>query len=617
VSTRPQLTVCAVTGAPAARLEPWLTHVRAFADEVVLSVDAAAGPEALELARRHADDVAAVEIGGLPNRAYGWTAERASGDWILALDDDEMASDALVRALPALLAAEDVTHYHLPVRWIVPDADGGLAWIREFPWYPNHATRLFRNRAGSFRHPPRLHGIWEVAGEGRALPAAGDEAILHLNLALSGRRERERKMERRYRALAGTGVPTCEEYYLYEDYGPGLDLVPLDGAAAAAARPLLGGGEARRRLGRPSRSAPAVVPAAAAAELPPGVGAPAGELPIWSAAYVSHDTPAELGANRGHLVTLRLRNTSGATWSSRGDVVGRVVVSYRWRAPDGDFAIPQGDVTLLPRALAPGEEAEVVAGLWTPAEPGSYRLEWEALCERVAWFSDRGVPPLAHDVEVVDRGPRPRAPHFVPPPAPAVALTFDDGPDPDWTPRLLDELDRLGVRATFFVLGERAAGQRRLLRRMRRAGHEIGLHGNSHLRHDEHSREQIEADARAGLAAIGRRNRVRLWRPPHGIATQASVEVARELGVELAHWTADTQDWQAGQTVESMLALVEPLLAPGAVVLMHDAVGPGSPRATPESTIALVEPLVAAIRARGLDTALVERPPPVPVVATA
>jgi peptidoglycan/xylan/chitin deacetylase (PgdA/CDA1 family) len=206
--------------------------------------------------------------------------------------------------------------------------------------------------------------------------------------------------------------------------------------------------------------------------------------------------------------------------------------------------------------------------------------------------------------------------HFVPPPAPTVALTFDDGPDPDWTPRLLDELDRLGVRATFFVLGERAAGQRRLLRRIRRAGHEIGLHGNLHLRHDEHSREEIEADARAGLAAIGRRHRVRLWRPPHGVATPASVDTASALGLELVHWTADAQDWQAGQTVESMLALVEPLLAPGAVVLMHDAVGPGAPRATPESTIALVEPLVAAIRGRGLVTGLIERPPPVPVLGS-
>ncbi|MEA2466205.1 MAG: peptidoglycan-N-acetylglucosamine deacetylase [Thermoleophilaceae bacterium] len=182
---------------------------------------------------------------------------------------------------------------------------------------------------------------------------------------------------------------------------------------------------------------------------------------------------------------------------------------------------------------------------------------------------------------------------------PGVALTFDDGPDAEWTPRFLDELRRLDVRATFFVLGERAAGQRRLLRRMRRAGHEIGLHGFQHLRHDECSRESIEADTREALEVLGRR--VRVWRPPHGIATPATEQIAGEHGLELVHWTADTVDWQAGQTVEGMLARVEPLLADGAVVLMHDAVGPGSPRQTPAPTLALLEPLVAAIRSRGLD----------------
>jgi peptidoglycan/xylan/chitin deacetylase (PgdA/CDA1 family) len=182
---------------------------------------------------------------------------------------------------------------------------------------------------------------------------------------------------------------------------------------------------------------------------------------------------------------------------------------------------------------------------------------------------------------------------------PGVTLTFDDGPDVEWTPRFLDELQRLGARATFFVLGERAAGQRGLLRRMRRGGHEIGLHGFRHLRHDEHSREAIETDAEQALGVIGRR--VRLWRPPHGIVTAATEQIAADRGLELVHWTADTVDWQAGETAETMLARVEPSLVPGAVVLMHDAVGPGSPRPNPAPTLALLEPLVGAIRTRGLE----------------
>jgi peptidoglycan/xylan/chitin deacetylase (PgdA/CDA1 family) len=182
--------------------------------------------------------------------------------------------------------------------------------------------------------------------------------------------------------------------------------------------------------------------------------------------------------------------------------------------------------------------------------------------------------------------------------SPGVWLTFDDGPDPEWTPRFLDELARLDARATFFVLGSHAADQRRLLRRMRRAGHEIGLHGFQHLRHDEHSREAIDEDASQALAVLGRG--VRRWRPPHGIATGSTEAIASERGLELVHWTADTVDWQAGQGPAEMLARVEPLLVPEAVVLMHDAVGPGSPRQDPSPTLALLEPLVGAIRSRGL-----------------
>jgi peptidoglycan/xylan/chitin deacetylase (PgdA/CDA1 family) len=570
--------------------------VRSFADEVVLSVDADSDPDTVAVARRYADDVAIVQLDGVPNPAYGWTAERATGDWILALDDDEVVAASMQEQLPSLLA-ESVTHYHLPVRWIVRTEGGELAWIRQFPWYPNHATRLFRNLRGIFRHPPLLHGVWEVAGEGRAL-APSDASIYHLDLALKDRAEREAKRER-YRRSALPGVPTCEEYYLYEDYGSGLELVALDPVEPAVASVL----NDTQGPGQPG-DAGAPLPVTAAAELDAHAADRSAEPPIWSAAYLDHDTPAELGTNRGHTVSLRVRNTSGGTWRSLGSVVGRVVISYRWRREDGSMAIPQGDITLLPEALPPGEEAEVVAGLWTPSDPGRYLLEWEVLCERVAWFSDRGVPPLVHEVQVVDRGERPRAPHFpatrtTAPAAPHVALTFDDGPDPAWTPLFLEELGRLDVQATFFVLGERAAGQRRLLRKMRRAGHEIGLHGHRHLRHDEHSRPEIEADLRAALAVIGRR-RVRLWRPPHGVVTPATEQLAREHGLRLVRWTADTVDWQAGESAETMLARVEPLLEPGAVVLMHDAVGPGSPRPDPAPTLALLGPLVEAIRARGL-----------------
>jgi peptidoglycan/xylan/chitin deacetylase (PgdA/CDA1 family) len=421
-------------------------------------------------------------------------------------------------------------------------------------------------------------------------------------------------MEQKYRRLARPELPSCEEYYLYEDYGPDLALVPLRDEPAAPAV----------LFGLP---APGVPHGTGSAEPAPAVTAHDLRLhsadqsehpPIWSARYVEHDTPGEMGANRGHLVNVTVRNTSVGTWRSDGRIAGRVVLSYRWRRPDGELVIPQGDITLLPQALPPGEEARVVAGLWTPAEPGDYRLEWQMLCERVAWFSDHGVVPLEHEAHVVDRGPRPVAPHFPQPltspnhvrqrtssGTAGVALTFDDGPDPEWTPRILERLRRLDAPATFFVLGARAAAHPRLLRRMRRDGHQIGLHGNLHLRHDEHAAEVISADTAEALSAIGGRRRTRLWRTPHGIATPDTERVAEEHGLELIHWTADTQDWQGGQTAGEMLARVEPLLRPGAVVLMHDGVGPGSPRENAASTLALLDPLVEAVRAKGLQLTVV------------
>lgn len=95
--------------------------------------------------------------------------------------------------------------------------------------------------------------------------------------------------------------------------------------------------------------------------------------------------------------------------------------------------LPQGDVTLLERALTPGETCEVLAGLWTPAHPGRYTLTWDMLCEGVSWFSARGSAPLCHEVEVVDDGARPLAPHFpgVPP------VDQDGGPAPTAASRVV------------------------------------------------------------------------------------------------------------------------------------------------------------------------------------
>lgn len=401
----PRLSVCGVVGAPADRLAAWLGHVRRFADEIVLSVDAAASPESIDVAYRYADDVAVVELGGIPNLAYGWTAERATGDWILVLDDDELLGQGFIERLPELML-ERFTHFHLPVRWVVADEDQHLWWIRQFPWYPNHATRLFRNLRGGFRHPSHLHGSWEVVGEGRALPAQ-DDAILHLDLVLRDRAARERKTRERYRDAAGGVWATCEEYYLYEDYESGLERVRLTQSpdlATLLRPPLSTSGSSRPKAEQEDVVRRSWLLAHAADR--------SADPPIWSAAYLTDETPSRMLTNRGLLVTVEVENTSDATWRSRGDVTGRVVLSYRWKDLSGETIIGQGDITLLPQAVPPGERVQLVAGLWTPAAPGTYALEWDMLCERVGWFSERSARPASHLVEIVDDGMTPDAPHF-------------------------------------------------------------------------------------------------------------------------------------------------------------------------------------------------------------
>ena len=192
-----------------------------------------------------------------------------------------------------------------------------------------------------------------------------------------------------------------------------------------------------------------------------------------------------------------------------------------------------------------------------------------------------------------------------------IHLTFDDGPDRTWTPRVLEALHRSGARATFFVVTPLARRYPRLISEMLKRGHAVGFHCVEHIRHTELSGEEISHDARNGLldlAHIGMKPQ--LWRTPWGITTPATLETARKFGMEIAPWTEDTHDWR-GDASSRMLDSIGSSLAPGSVVLMHDGLGPGARRAGCEETISLIEPLVDHIRTLGCDPALM-RPAQVP-----
>ena len=180
-----------------------------------------------------------------------------------------------------------------------------------------------------------------------------------------------------------------------------------------------------------------------------------------------------------------------------------------------------------------------------------------------------------------------------------ICLTFDDGPDPVWTPRVLQALREADARATFFVLGPLASRYPRLIREILGNGHRVDLHCTRHIRHTQLTRREAEEDTRLGLRALaGAGASPALWRPPWGVLAPWTREVADSHGLRLALWTEDTRDWR-GDSADEMLRAVENELRPGSVVLMHNGIGPGARREGCEQTVELVGKLARRIREIG------------------
>src|SRR5438067_2539362 len=161
-------------------------------------------------------------------------------------------------------------------------------------------------------------------------------------------------------------------------------------------------------------------------------------------------------------------------------------------------------------------------------------------------------------------------------------LTFDDGPDEDATPALLDALDRFEVKATFFVVGEQLLRNHAIARDAAERGHELALHGFGHPEHDElsppQSRDEIARGIGAFEAATGRSPR--FYRPPYGRFNRWSYEACHELGLQPVYWSAWGSDWE-DIPPERIAELVVRDLLPGAIVLLHDSARyAGRPSAT-------------------------------------
>jgi len=172
------------------------------------------------------------------------------------------------------------------------------------------------------------------------------------------------------------------------------------------------------------------------------------------------------------------------------------------------------------------------------------------------------VDRLLNERKEANRSDRPRL----------IALTFDDGPYPVFTPLLLDQLRSLHVPATFFLIGRDAEQWPELTQRIRADGHEIADHTYSHPDLDKETDAQVREEIIKGrdvVWSIAPDPSLRtLMRPPHGRFTEETVDVAQSMGYKVVLWTDDSGDWRTLTAEEIGDHLLEHATAPE-IVLLH------------------------------------------------
>ncbi|HTT54613.1 MAG TPA: polysaccharide deacetylase family protein [Streptosporangiaceae bacterium] len=154
-----------------------------------------------------------------------------------------------------------------------------------------------------------------------------------------------------------------------------------------------------------------------------------------------------------------------------------------------------------------------------------------------------------------------------------VALTFDDGPDRGYTPRVLAELDRARVRATFFMLGPMVRADPGLAAEVAAAGHEIGVHGWDHRYATLRGPRALLDDLARSSDELARATGAvpRLYRPPYGVLSAGALAAAGRLGLRPVLWSCWGREWVPGATPGSVRATLNQALGGGATVLLHDS----------------------------------------------
>ncbi|NLG75352.1 MAG: polysaccharide deacetylase family protein [Xanthomonadaceae bacterium] len=191
-----------------------------------------------------------------------------------------------------------------------------------------------------------------------------------------------------------------------------------------------------------------------------------------------------------------------------------------------------------------------------------------------------------------------------------IHLTFDDGPDPDFTPRVLDVLGEAGMRATFFAIGKQARRFPELIRRAVAEGHEVANHSFSH-RHpwfvrERTARAEVRECAEVLSDVLGQRPR--FFRPPHGRRRACMDDEARRLGAQTVLWHLSAIDWGPFGRADRIEKRLE-RIRPNDIVLMHDGKNEHN---RPDELLRVLPQALRHLQTRGLHSALLGNVPDQP-----
>jgi len=179
-----------------------------------------------------------------------------------------------------------------------------------------------------------------------------------------------------------------------------------------------------------------------------------------------------------------------------------------------------------------------------------------------------------------------------------VALTFDDGPNPEYTPRILSILKKYGVKATFFVVGKNALLHSDIIMNIQTEGHALGTHSYSHI-HAWLMFPFVFLKDLAKSCLILRKltgKQSLLYRPPWGTFNILIPFAAKKLGLTLVYWSVSARDWKSDVSAERIVNTILTKTKPGAIIVLHDN---GDNHSSVEKTVQALPNIIKSLMSRG------------------